>query len=318
VPEDFALAPQQEDEGQAIEPRYLLPVIPWILVNGASGIATGFSTTVPPHDPRAVVAAVRAAVLRSAGTGGPEAAGTPLHMHVRGFTGTVGVEAARYTTETTVETVARGHVVTELPVGVWTEAYKETLEKLVEMKRARSFVDESTDTEVRFVVTGSTAAALRVTRHVSRRNMHALDASGALRLWESAEQIVDYFVEHRAPFYARRHEARTAKLEDTIARRVRTLRVCERVASGDVSVLLGGTNGPPGPDGSPNVTTNGPDDDDDELDVPLRACTPARRAALATQIETLREELARHVASSPTDAWIADLDALDACLARTL
>lgn len=335
VPEDFALAPQQEDEGQAIEPRYLLPVIPWILVNGASGIATGFSTTVPPHDPRAVVAAVRAAVLRSpssGGTGGPESAGTTgpsaqLHMHVRGFTGTVGVEAARYTTETTVETVARGHVVTELPVGVWTEAYKETLEKLVEMKRARSFVDESTDTEVRFVVTGSTAAALRVTRHVSRRNMHALDASGALRLWESAEQIVDYFVEHRAPFYARRHEARAAKLEDTIARRVRTLRVCERVASGDVSVLLGGTNGPhgpngtngpPGPDGSPNGTSGAPGLEDDELDVPLRACTPARRAALAAQIETLREELALHIASSPTDAWIADLDALDACLAKTL
>jgi hypothetical protein len=248
-------------------------------------------------------------------------------MHVRGFTGTVGVEAARYTTETTVETVARGHVVTELPVGVWTEAYKETLEKLVEMKRARSFVDESTDTEVRFVVTGSTAAALRVTRHVSRRNMHALDASGALRLWESAEQIVDYFVEHRAPFYARRHEARAAKLEDTIARRVRTLRVCERVASGDVSVLLGGTNGPhgpngtngpPGPDGSPNGTSGAPGLEDDELDVPLRACTPARRAALAAQIETLREELALHIASSPTDAWIADLDALDACLAKTL
>jgi DNA topoisomerase-2 len=314
VTEDFALAPQQEDEGQAIEPRYLLPVIPWILVNGASGIATGFSTNVPPHDPRAVVAAVRAAVLGCpGGTGGPESAGPPLHMHVRGFTGTVGVEAARYTTETTVQTVARGHVVTELPVGVWTEAYKETLEKLVEMKRARSFVDESTDTEVRFVVTGSTAAALRVTRHVSRRNMHALDASGALRLWESAEQIVDYFVEHRAPFYARRHEARTAKLEDTIARRVRTLRVCERVASGDVSVLLSGT---PGCDGSPNGHA-GPDEDD-ELDVPLRACTPARRAALAAQIETLREELALHIASSPTDAWIADLDALDACLAKTL
>ena len=302
VTEDFALAPQQEDEGQAIEPRYLLPVIPWILVNGASGIATGFSTTVPPHDPRAVVAAVRAAVLRSSDVGRePE---TPLenppvlHMHVRGFTGSVGVEPARYTTETTVETYGRGHVVTELPVGVWTEAYKETLEKLVEMKRARSFVDESTDTAVRFVVAGSTAAALRVTRHVSRKNMHALDASGALRLWESAEQIVAYFVEHRAPFYERRHEARAAKLEAEIERRTRTLRVCERVAAGDVSVLE-------------DAGLDGPDGHAEELDVPLRACTPARRAALAKQIETLRADLARHVASKPTDAWIADLDALD-------
>jgi hypothetical protein len=182
--------------------------------------------------------------------------------------------------------------VTELPVGVWTEAYKETLEKLVEMKRARSFVDESTDTAVRFVVMGSSVSALRVARHVSRRNMHALDASGALRLWESAEEIVAYFVEHRAPLYANRHAARTAKFEADIERRVRTLRVCERVAAGDVSVLDA-------------------DAEDDDLDVPLRACTPARRAALAAQIDGLRAELVRHAASSATDAWLADLDALD-------
>jgi DNA topoisomerase-2 len=291
-PEDFQLAPQQEDEGQAIEPRYLLPAIPWILVNGASGIATGFSTTVPPHDARAVVAAVRAALVA------PQQPREPMHMHVRGFTGSVGVDAARYTTEATVEAAARGHVVSELPVGVWTEAYKETLEKLVESKRARSFVDESTDTAVRFVVTGSSCAALRVARHVSRRNMHALDASGALRLWDSAEEIVAYFVEHRAPFYAQRHAHRTAKLEADIQRRVRTLRVCERVAAGDVCFL-----------------DEGADEEDGVLDVPLRACTPARRAALAAQIEALRSDLARHTAAEANDAWFADLDALDRELA---
>jgi DNA topoisomerase-2 len=293
-PEDLPLAPQQEDEGQAIEPRYLLPAIPWILVNGASGIATGFSTTIPPHDPRAVLAAVRAAV---AGT----EPGAALEMHVAGFTGAIRADPARYTTDATVHAHANGrsHVVVELPVGVWTEAYKETLERLVEAKKARSFVDESNDTAVRFVVAGSSATALRVSRHVSRRNMHALDADGALRLWSSAEEIVAYFVAHRAPFYARRHEARSAKLEAEIDRRVRTLRVCERVASGDVSVF--------GPDES---------DPGDALDVPLRACTPARIRAAAAQIASLRDDLERHRASSPTDAWVADLDALDRELAK--
>jgi hypothetical protein len=129
---------------------------------------------------------------------------------------------------------------------------------------------------------------------VSRKNMHALDADGALRLWSSAEEIVDYFVAHRAPFYELRHAARTAKLEADIAKRERTLRLCERVASGDVSMLEGASGA----------------QDDDALDVPLRACTPARRAALAAQIAALRSDLERHEASSPTDAWVADLDAL--------
>jgi DNA topoisomerase-2 len=312
--EDLPLAPQQEDEGQAVEPRYLLPVIPWILVNGASGIATGFSTNVPPHDARAIIAAVRArlgraVLLESAESAesdgaaeaeslGPQGAVAPLSMHVEGFTGRIHADAARYTTETTVVPSANGrHVVVELPVGVWTEAYKDTLDKLIELKKAKSYVDESTDTAVRFIVTGSSPAALRLTRHVSRKNMHALDADGALRLWSSAEEIIDYFVTHRAPFYELRHSARSAKLEADIERRERTLRLCERVASGDVSML---------------EDASGPKDDQDALDVPLRACTPARRAALAAQIVSMRAELERHRASSPTDSWIADLDALRA------
>lgn len=36
-----------EEEGQPIEPEYYLPIIPMTLVNGAEGIGTGWSTSVP-------------------------------------------------------------------------------------------------------------------------------------------------------------------------------------------------------------------------------------------------------------------------------
>ena len=35
------------EEGQKIEPEYYMPIIPLVLVNGADGIGTGWSTTVP-------------------------------------------------------------------------------------------------------------------------------------------------------------------------------------------------------------------------------------------------------------------------------
>jgi DNA topoisomerase-2 len=32
-----------------VEPKYFIPVIPFLLVNGAQGIGTGWSTKIPPY-----------------------------------------------------------------------------------------------------------------------------------------------------------------------------------------------------------------------------------------------------------------------------
>ena len=40
-----------EEEGIMIEPEYYVPVLPTILVNGAEGIGTGWSTYIPQFNP---------------------------------------------------------------------------------------------------------------------------------------------------------------------------------------------------------------------------------------------------------------------------
>jgi len=45
--EDSALMKYQQEEGLTIEPTYFIPIIPMILVNGAEGIGTGWSSSVP-------------------------------------------------------------------------------------------------------------------------------------------------------------------------------------------------------------------------------------------------------------------------------
>jgi len=44
------------EEGKKIEPEYYVPIIPMVLVNGAEGIATGYSTNIPQFNPIDVVA----------------------------------------------------------------------------------------------------------------------------------------------------------------------------------------------------------------------------------------------------------------------
>jgi hypothetical protein len=63
-PSARAVFPEQDDlilnylndDGESIEPDWYLPVLPMVLVNGCSGIGTGWSTDVPNYNPRDIVA----------------------------------------------------------------------------------------------------------------------------------------------------------------------------------------------------------------------------------------------------------------------
>ena len=48
-----------EDDGQSIEPKFYVPVLPLVLINGAEGIGTGWSSSVPNYNPRDVVANIK-------------------------------------------------------------------------------------------------------------------------------------------------------------------------------------------------------------------------------------------------------------------
>jgi DNA topoisomerase-2 len=57
--EDEPLLDYLVDDGKKIEPKWFIPVIPMTLVNGAQGIGTGWSTHIPCHNPRDVIANLR-------------------------------------------------------------------------------------------------------------------------------------------------------------------------------------------------------------------------------------------------------------------
>ena len=123
---DDALLLYQTEEGQRIEPKWYCPIVPTVLINGAEGIGTGWSTSVPCYDARDVVSNLRN-LLR----------GESLRDMVpayRGFDGSVepngkgGFEFSgkiRAVGDTCIE-------ITELPVKTWTQNYKEFLTEMLE------------------------------------------------------------------------------------------------------------------------------------------------------------------------------------------
>lgn len=58
--EDEPLLSYRVEEGDTVEPVAYFPVLPLVLINGAFGIGSAFSTSVPPHAPADVLAGARA------------------------------------------------------------------------------------------------------------------------------------------------------------------------------------------------------------------------------------------------------------------
>lgn len=130
-PEDDAILNYEMDELTPVEPRHFLPVLPSVLLNGASGIGTGWSTDTLCYHPEELAEAMRQVVsgnitpqvlmpwfdrfageiYRDSGTGKFLSAGR----------WSIGMsQKTRVRTPDSVE-------ITELPVGTWTDPYKEWL-----------------------------------------------------------------------------------------------------------------------------------------------------------------------------------------------
>jgi DNA topoisomerase-2 len=58
--EDLPLMSYIVEEGLRIEPDHYVPILPMVLVNGAEGIGTGWSTTIPQYSPLDLVDNLRA------------------------------------------------------------------------------------------------------------------------------------------------------------------------------------------------------------------------------------------------------------------
>jgi DNA topoisomerase-2 len=121
-----------EDDGVTVEPEYYMPVLPMLLVNGAVGIGTGFSTEILPYSPVEIVSALRSRLTDTI----DDLTTFVLAPHWDGFKGVVTM------TPDYKSVVTRGQYqfldddthrvrITELPVGTWTKDYKEFLEGMM-------------------------------------------------------------------------------------------------------------------------------------------------------------------------------------------
>lgn len=203
--EDDAVLNLLEDEGQVIEPDFFVPILPMLLVNGCTGIATAWSTNVYTHSVDAV--AERCLVLAENGI---DAALPPLYPTFPGFTGATevvdGGAAVVCTAAVRVAQIKSLHI-TDLPPGMATYDVIAKLQAKDDVKEVLNrSLDDAVDVLVEFKekVPDDPVQALKLSTKLSLKNMHAFDADDTLVRYESANDIVKAHAAVRLSAYEKR------------------------------------------------------------------------------------------------------------------
>ena len=209
--EDDAILSYLDDDGQSVEPVYYVPIIPMILVNGALGIGTGFSTKIPCYDPREIIDIVRSKINNKMF----QLEQDPL-PHYRGFKGYVErIDTHKYQTNGVYEVTPDGKriIISELPIGTWNEDYLVFLEKLVAEKNSvlKDYNDKSTDKDVLIeLILAKPVKDLRIPTifklqtTISTTNMNLFNHSEILVPYKSVDSIINDFMEARYEAYQKR------------------------------------------------------------------------------------------------------------------
>lgn len=204
-----------EDDGHKIEPEHYLPILPLILINGTSGIGTGFSTNIPCYNPKDIIQNIKL-LLEDENADLKE-----MLPWYRNFTGTIddGASYGKYNRKdnTKIE-------VSELPIGIWTEDFKTHLESYIDKnpKILKDYESHYTEKNVSFILIfynkditdsmfeikeGQSLTKFQQefkmsnSRPLMTSNMHLYTSDGKIKKYENVLEIVREFYTVRLEAY---------------------------------------------------------------------------------------------------------------------
>jgi DNA topoisomerase II len=266
--EDNAILTYQDDDGQQIEPEYYIPVIPMILVNGGIGIGTGYSTNIPQYNPSEIISicrmiciAIKNSDIDIKSIGDLDNINdiisildiSDLTPYYLGYKGTITKSenntyiskgVYRWINEDTLE-------ITELPIGTWTEDYKEYLENMITngLNNLKYIENHYTSKNVRFILHFSanmrdkigdkidTLFKTQSSKNLSINNIHLFNKDSSIQKYDSTTEIIKEWAETRVLKYYERKMYQIKILEKDAKLLSNKMRFILDVISGNIQIM---------------------------------------------------------------------------------
>jgi DNA topoisomerase-2 len=231
------------DDGVSVEPIYYAPIIPMILVNGSKGIGTGFSTDIMCYNPLQIIDYLQKKLRHNEPMVAALEHDIEFTPYYEGFKGHITkITDDKFLIKGIYEKVGVDKIrVTELPVGYWTEDFKELLEHWISPGEdkdknkipaiIKDYEDMSKDTSVDFTITfvkgkleelenakgdygcNGLEKLLKLYTTNTTTNMHLFDANDTLQKFEKVSDIIDSYYDVRLKLYQTRKDYMIESLE---------------------------------------------------------------------------------------------------------
>ena len=246
--QDDAILKYLNDDGTPVEPQFYVPIIPMVLVNGSKGIGTGFSTEILCYNPKDIITYLKYKLCGVSATNhlsnSYQSNKIEFLPYYEGFTGEIEkITDTKFLFKGKYEKIDTDKIkVTELPVGYWTEDFKELLNELQndndkdkDGKKVACLVkdvfENYTDTTIEFIISFSKGKLqelesikcdngsngleklLKLYSTSSTTNMNLFTSEDKLKKYENVEEIIDDYFDIRLEYYEDRKDFMIESLE---------------------------------------------------------------------------------------------------------
>lgn len=302
------------DDGDIVEPKFYVPIIPMILVNGAEGIGTGWSSSIPSFNPIDIVNRVKLWIAT-----GSSKSDKVLIPWYRGFHGSIeSLEKGRFSCKGICERSEKNKnsaIITEVPVGMSLQSVFDKLQELKEKKSIKDLRNYSTANSARFIIeeTQDTMRCnvenLKLSSILNINNMVMFDENFKIRKYDTPEDIIDNFCAVRLVYYEQRKAKMILELNNKIKILKNKLRFISEVMDEVINIKRKKTD-----EVERILLENNYDEETTEkgygylLRMQVSSFTEEKISELFSTIAKLEKELETVAATSEKDMWLADLD----------
>ena len=333
---DDAVLTFLDDDGTQVEPEYYVPIIPFALVNGISGIGTGFSCNIQPYYPMDLVNYLKNRLLGY--TAYPISEFTPYY---EGFKGTVRkIAEQKYLISGIYEKLAEDKIrIAELPVGTWTMPYITFLEGLMDgttnektgkktPPSIKDFTSVSTEINVDIVVQfakgelakleevvdangmNGVSKLLKLSTTVTTTNMHMFNADRKLHKYATVEEIIDEFYTIRMKAYVARKGYLVKDMQHTLSKLTNRARYILENLDGTIDLRRKTKQ-----EVHDLLTSHKYDIIDENYNyltkMPMDSVTQEHVDAIIKEKQTCENELTTLMETTEDQMWISELDAFE-------
>ena len=324
-PEDDCLLERVVDDGDVVEPKFYVPIIPMLLVNGIiAGIGTGYSSNVPSYNPLDIIECIkiwlknRTVFEQNDKDNLTKISLLPeLKPWYRGFEGRIVKDSdKKYTTYGRIISEGQGKdkvLVDELPISMSIDKFKEFLEEQLETKNIKSMKNYSTPTKVKFIITENNDGIkcneenLKLKSYIYTSNMVLFTEKEQLRKFDTVDDIIESFCIIRYEYYIKRKEYILKELNKELKTSQNKARFLREVMNDELVIFKRDES-----DITKEMETKGYDKEEDSFDyllrLQVRSFTRQKIEDLETEIENIKKQIKTIQNTSETQMWINDLD----------